>query len=246
MRIASDVHISQLRAVLFDLDETLIENTRSFQDMAYETFERFRADLDPISADEFWQVFWAKALDMWYMMIDGVLSGEEARLYTFVNALRALDADSELAAPMLEDSHARIVGATRLYSDAIPVLNRLREAGVQLGIVTNGYAVTQHDKIAYHSLRPHVDFVMVSEEVGAHKPDPAIFRAAVSQARSTPEQTLFVGDTWVNDIEGARGAGLHGVLVDPSGKMGNTSSSSGEAVSSVRCLSDLLPWLGIE
>ncbi|MBX7255854.1 MAG: HAD family hydrolase [Candidatus Hydrogenedentes bacterium] len=240
------MHISQFQAVLFDLDETLLENTRSFQDMAYDTYFQFRTDLDPVSADDFWQVFWSKAVDMWYMMIDGVITGDEARLYTFVNTLRALDADSGLAKPMLEDSHARIVNATRLFEDTIPVLTRLREAGLRLGIVTNGYATTQHGKIARHSLRPHVDFVVVSEEVGSHKPDPAIFGAAVSLAQSAPARTLFVGDTFVNDIEGALGAGLRGVLVDPSGRMASGPSFQGESVPSVRCLAELLPILGLE
>lgn len=242
--MAETVHCSQFQAVLFDLDETLLENTRSFQDMAYETFGRFRAELEPASADEFWQVFWGKAVDMWYMMIDGAVSGDQARLYTFINTLRALDADPRLATPMLEDSHARIVDATRLFEDTIPVLTSLREAGLCLGIVTNGYATTQHSKIARHCLRPHVDFVVVSEEVGVHKPDPVIFETAVSLAKAEPSQTLFVGDTLVNDIEGALGAGLQGILVDPSGTAVRDASLS-QPVRSVRRLNELLPLLGI-
>jgi len=234
--------LSDITAVLFDLDGTLIEHTRDIRDLCCETFEAFADRLPPITQAQFWETFWPKNRDMWYMMVDGVLPGDVARLYSFTNTLRALEADERLAGPMLQDWEDRIIAATRLFDDALPVIRRLRSAGMRLGIVTNGYTAMQSRKVRHHGLTPHLDFVLVSEAVGAHKPDKAIFDLALARAEAAAQRALFVGDTPSADIEGARNAGLHAALVDPDDTWEKDTS---EEVPRIRRLSELLPLLGL-
>jgi putative hydrolase of the HAD superfamily len=59
-----------------------------------------------------------------------------------------------------------------------------------------------------------VDAVVVSAEVGAVKPDPAIYRAALDQLRVEAPRALFVGDSLETDVDGARAAGLRALLLD--------------------------------
>ena len=234
---------SDLAAVIFDLDSTLIEHTRDIEDLCGETFDAFAAQLAPVTRQRFWETFWSKNQDTWFMMVDGVLSGDVARLYSFVNTLRALKADERLAGPMLDDWEGRIIAATRLFDDALPVLKGLRSAGLRLGIVTNGYTAMQSRKIRYHWLRSQVDFVLISEEVGIHKPDKGIFDHALTRAMALAEQTLFVGDTPATDIEGACNAGLHAVLIDV---RGTWTEFRREGVPRIRRLRELLPLLGLK
>jgi putative hydrolase of the HAD superfamily len=237
------IKYSDLVAVIFDLDSTLIEHTRDIEDLCGETFDAFAEQLAPVTRQRFWEAFWSKNRDTWFMMVDGVLSGDVARLYSFVNTLRVLKADERLAEPMLDDWEGRIIAATRLFDDALPVIKRLRSAGLRLGIVTNGYTTMQSRKIHYHRLRSQVDFVLISEEVGIHKPDKAIFDHALARARALAGQALFVGDTPATDIEGACDAGLHAVLIDV---RGTWTEFQREGVPRIRHLGELLPLLGLK
>ena len=230
--IAPDV-----KAVLFDMDETLIENTRSFQDIARDLFGSFEDALAPVCFDDFWPVFWGRAVDMWNMMIDGALPGDVARSYVFINTLRALGADPSLAGAMLLKTDELQLAATRMPDDTLPVLQRLRHAGLRLGIVTNGFKATQWMKVSHYKLDEYVDFVLVSEEAGAHKPDRRIFELALWRAEVEATQALFVGDTPENDIEGAKGAGIPGVLIDFHGRFAHDAVP---AIGRIRRLSELL------
>jgi len=207
--------LNSVAAVLFDLDGTLIEHTRPVEDLCCEVFARFEEQLRPISCQQFWDTFWPKSNDMWYMMTDGVLNGDVAHLYSFVNTLRALGAKVELGSQLLECWEEHIVAATRPSADAHLVLDQLRAAGLRLGIVTNGYTRLQRRKARRHGLDRAVDFLLVSEEAGAHKPEPAIFDLALARAGVPADQALFVGDTLESDIMGARNAGLHAILFAP-------------------------------
>jgi putative hydrolase of the HAD superfamily len=233
----------RIEAVLFDMDETLIHNTRSFESIARETYDLYSTELEPATFDEYWNTLWGKAADMWFMMIDGVLPGEEARRYTFINTLRALDADPDLAPRLIEHTDTCMLEATRVLQDTIPVLSRLRDAGLRLGIVTNGYSCIQRMKIDRHNLHGLVDFTIVSEEVGAHKPEPEIFKAACVKAACAPERVLFVGDTVENDYIGARRAGLEAILIDHDCTREDYPIESGRYI---RRLNELLPMLGLK
>jgi putative hydrolase of the HAD superfamily len=235
-------HYGDIGAVLFDLDGTLIEHTRDIRDICRETFEVFGDRLAPVGAEKFWEVFWPKNHDMWYMVTDGVLAGDVARLYSFVNTLRALKADESLAAEMLREWEGRILAATRLFEDVLSTVGRLRSAGLRVGVVTNGYATMQRQKIDYHRLDIHIDFIMISEEVGAYKPERAIFDLALANAEVAARRALFVGDTPTADIEGARQAGLHAALIDPHDTWPEFTD---ERVPKLRRLSELLPLLGL-
>jgi putative hydrolase of the HAD superfamily len=231
-----------LAAVFLDMDGTLIEHTRDLHEVCRETFAAFEEELSPVSQEVFWDTFWPRNRDMWYMMVDGVLSGDVARLYFFVNTLRALKADERLAAPMLEDWEGRIIAATHLFDDVRPTVERLRSGGLKLGIVTNGYAAMQSRKIDHHGLASMMDFVLISEEAGVHKPDKAIFDQALRLAETTAGHCLFVGDTPSTDIDGARNAGMQAVLMDPRGKWLKLAV---EGVPRIRRLGELPSLLGL-
>ena len=108
----------------------------------------------------------------------------------------------------------------RLWShvppDLPPALARLRECGLQLVVVSNSDG-TVEAKLAAAGLRDLLHSVVDSHVVGSEKPDRAIFEHALRLARSRPERTLHVGDLYHADVVGARGAGLHAVLLDPYG-----------------------------
>jgi putative hydrolase of the HAD superfamily len=102
------------------------------------------------------------------------------------------------------------------YPDAIPALTGLREARIRTVVVSN-WDASLHERLTETGLAVLVDGALASAEVGAAKPDRAIFAAALELAGAAPEEAWHVGDTLVADVEGARAAGLTAVLIDREG-----------------------------
>jgi FMN phosphatase YigB (HAD superfamily) len=106
-----------------------------------------------------------------------------------------------------------------LFPEAVAVLEQLRrgpdpDAPRPLGIITNGPAEVQRDKVALLQIRHLVDFVIISGEFGTSKPDPAIYAEALKKARVSANDTVFVGDSAEHDIAGAHAAGLRSVWIN--------------------------------
>jgi beta-phosphoglucomutase len=108
----------------------------------------------------------------------------------------------------------------RLFDDVRPTLEALREMGMPLAVLSN-FGTHLCNVLERFDLLGFFDFVVVSAEVGLAKPDPRIFDLVVDKAGCPAERLLYVGDHMGDDIEGARGAGLDGVLIDRSNRHGD-------------------------
>src|SRR3954451_19654647 len=102
------------------------------------------------------------------------------------------------------------------YPDAAPALRALRAAGVRTVVVSN-WDHSLHERLAETGLAPLVDGALASAEVGAAKPERAIFAAALELAGAEPHDAWHVGDTPEADVEGARAGGLRPVVVGRGG-----------------------------
>jgi putative hydrolase of the HAD superfamily len=101
----------------------------------------------------------------------------------------------------------------RPYPEVAGVLRALRGRGARLVVVSN-WDVSLHEVLGRTGLAPLVDGAVSSAELGAAKPDPAIFAHALELAGGVPAaEALHAGDSVEADVEGARGAGLQTVLV---------------------------------
>ena len=98
--------------------------------------------------------------------------------------------------------------------EAGKALQRARDAGLIVGVISNSNGSVQR-ALEEAGLAAHLQFVIDSSVVGIAKPDPRIFDLGVRAAGTTPEQTVYVGDSYFVDVVGARRAGLGAVLFDP-------------------------------
>ena len=135
----------------------------------------------------------------------------------------------------LDDVLDALLGAIRFraYPEVPGVLARLRAGGARLAVVSN-WDVSLHDVLERTALRPLVDAVVISAELGVAKPDPAIFRAALERLGATADGALHVGDSLEHDVAGARAAGLEAVLVARNG------AAAPEGVRAVASLAELV------
>lgn len=101
----------------------------------------------------------------------------------------------------------------RLFEDTVPALEALRAQGHRLAILSN-WDYSLHRVVAMLGLKPYFEAVFASLEEGPEKPDPELFQIALGRLGATPAETLHVGDHPVDDLRGAKDAGLRAILLD--------------------------------
>jgi putative hydrolase of the HAD superfamily len=101
-----------------------------------------------------------------------------------------------------------------LYEDALPAIDELRRHGLRIGLVTNGQRDLD-EFVEHHALQ--VDAMVGSKAHGRIKPHPSIFEAALDALGVSAGETAMVGDSYEDDIEGARALGIRAILLDRDG-----------------------------
>jgi len=100
-----------------------------------------------------------------------------------------------------------------LYEDVTPALDDLRSNGYVVGVITN-MSRPGEDVAESMGFKDNVDFTISSMDVGASKPNPKMFQAALSRAGVAPNEAVHVGDQLETDIQGAVASGINPILID--------------------------------
>lgn len=124
-----------------------------------------------------------------------------------------------------------------LFDDVRPALELLRDRGVKLAVISN-WDYSLHRIIHSLGAREWFDEVVASLEEGIEKPEPEIFGIALERLGVSADDAVHVGDHPVDDIQGARGAGMRSILIDRSGAGPNGS------IASLNQLDEVLDWNG--
>lgn len=98
--------------------------------------------------------------------------------------------------------------------DAIPTLQRLKENGYRLGLVSNAADDRNVQQLVDRwGLRPYFEFIITSAACGVRKPRPEIFQLALEHFKIPPEKVAMIGDTLGADIKGANQMGIYSIWV---------------------------------
>jgi putative hydrolase of the HAD superfamily len=208
--------MSDLRAVLFDLDDTLHDDTHAFTTAAEEVAAEVAAE-HGIDALALKRAYIAEAEGFWHR-----LTANELR--TKLSQLRAVLWRNALRSVGLDDAHLAERSAVNyniyrkryfaLFPGALDLLRQLKDAGMKLGLVTNGVSETHREKIALLQIAEYFDAIFLADEVGMVKPDPLLFAHACTKLRTAPSESAMVGDRYERDIAGALEAGLFTIWVN--------------------------------
>jgi len=201
-----------VRGVLFDWGDTLFSPPDAGQVIVNAAAER-GVRIDPQNARALWAEMWEAGKTPEELAKGRDLSpGAHREVWTtlFERANAAVPGVASALYDRVMDPRAWIP-----YPDTAPTLRALRGRGVRIGIVSN---VPQDLRpiFAAHGLADLVDAFTHSFEVGAEKPDPAIFLRACEALGTLPAETLMVGDHPIADA-GAINAGLQFYLLPPDG-----------------------------
>jgi HAD superfamily hydrolase (TIGR01509 family) len=134
----------------------------------------------------------------------------------------------------------------RLFPDAAATIQALRDGSGgpsrTIGVITNGPADVQRQKIDLLGIDSLADFVVISGEFGRAKPDPAIFHEALRVARASADDAVFIGDAPEFDIAGAQAAGIRSIWMNRARREWNASARAPDHV--VSALVDLVALFG--
>ncbi|KKC35281.1 hypothetical protein WH87_16970 [Devosia epidermidihirudinis] len=189
-----------IKAVLFDLDETLLVRKAAIRAFIEDQYQRHSAGLAGVER--------ARYVTRFLGLED---EGRVPKVTVYPQLAAELGLDAAIAAELLADYQAVYPRFVVLTPGARETLTALRTQGLKLGIVTNGNSVVQNGKIDATGLRPLLDVVLVSETEGMSKPDPAVFALAMRRLDVAAADAVFVGDNPAVDVEGAANAGLNAV-----------------------------------
>lgn len=105
-----------------------------------------------------------------------------------------------------------------LLPGALALCQTLRQGGCRLALATNGVSRVQRARMADSPLRPLLEEMLISEDLGAHKPDVAFFQQAFSALRVDDlSRVVMVGDSLSSDIQGGNNAGIDTIWYNPNG-----------------------------
>jgi HAD superfamily hydrolase (TIGR01549 family) len=203
-----------VRAVLFDLDDTLFDHRRSSRSgimamqQSYPCFQQ-------TTIDELERAYMLLLEEIHLRVLLGEINLDQARTIRMERLFAQFDGQS---------SRATVEEATRMFREAyqasrqvvqgtIALLEALRPH-VKIGIVTNNILAEQQEKLRYLGLEAHIDALVVSEEVGIVKPEAGIFRVALERLQCSAADTVMIGDSWQNDIIGAGAAGIRAIWLN--------------------------------
>ena len=125
----------------------------------------------------------------------------------------------QIAWELLQSGHCLFAAnSIRLYDDAVPTLQRLRDTGFKLAIVSN-WDTPLEPLTERLGIAEYFDVITASHDarVRSEKPDPHIFNCALAAVGVLAEEAVHIGDTYEADIVGARGVGIRPILLDRDG-----------------------------
>ncbi|MDE2934677.1 MAG: HAD family hydrolase [Chloroflexota bacterium] len=189
-----------LRAILFDLDNTILDRRSSLANHLRQQQRRLPDTFAAISFDDYVDTF---------MELDH--NGYTARAEVFHGVERILRLPAGTASALLQDLQAHFPDECVAFPNVHEVLGTLAGSGLGLGLITNGAAMWQQRKIDSLGIAKYFGVILISEAEGLRKPDPEIFRRAVDTLGVSAEEVVMVGDNPEADIRGAKSFGMKAV-----------------------------------
>lgn len=212
---------AHLKAVFFDLDGTLRHN----EPEGFDAFIGFLNELGHTLTLE--QRYRAERWNHYYWSVAPELKddiaefGADTPAFWTRHAERVIEAlgvngGDDLPAQIRRCMAERYKPVNVVPEDVRPSLERLRAQNYTVALVSN--RTEELDSLADAlGMDGLFHFTLSAGQAQSWKPDPGIFLKALELAQCAPSEAAYVGDNYYADIEGARGAGLHPILLDPRG-----------------------------
>ena len=234
------------RAILFDLDDTILEYDSSADRVWRSVVAEFAGgtaglDIERFTAalNEYREWYWGDPERHRRGRLDLPLARREVVRGTF-DLLG-------VAAPAMADEIADAYSVQRElvvspFPGAIETLNHVRAKGIRMALVTNGTSAMQRGKIERFGLESYFDYILIEEEFGAGKPDERVYLHAIEQLDTSPSESWMVGDNLEWEVATPQRLGIFSIWVDSAGTgLPDTANVNPDGI--IRRLSELVNFL---
>ena len=204
-----------LKAILFDIDDTLYDLSIPFKEAFREFFPGEKMDLEGafLASRKYSDLIYDRSLS-------GEISMAEMYIYRLGNAFqdygKIIDGPTALQFQSVYEKRQHEIRMTEEMERMLEELSRK----MTLGIITNGPSEHQRDKVRALGVERWIPMerIWISGDLGVGKPHKEIFEAAREKLGLKPEELCFVGDAYGHDILGAKGAGWKAVWFNHRGR----------------------------
>lgn len=188
-----------IKALIFDLDNTLIDRERAFKEMLFIRFSELTSDQEKVKK-----------------MVDDVLlwdeNGAVPRNVSLPKWANKYGYDISIANRIDEEWKNNSGKIAYLYPDVRETLAKLKEKYI-IAILSNGSSVSQRRKLKTIDIYDLIDYSLVSGECEYKKPQKEIFDLVLNDLKIKTDEAAYVGDNYKIDVEGSRNAGLLPIYV---------------------------------
>ncbi len=207
------------KAVFFDWDNTIGDFSHAAEKALRELYQEYQLYRFFPSFNDYYTIYEEHNLYLWDMYGIGKMSKEQLQFERFAYPLQQTS-ETTLSEQEINDLATKIgdkfCQLTTDYFSLMPyaaeVIPRLAEH-YPLTLISNGFIEVQYQKINNSGLRPFFQHIVLSEEVGIQKPQSQIFRIALEQNGINADEAVMVGDSYFNDIAGAKAVGIDQIWI---------------------------------
>ncbi|MGY8988120.1 MAG: YjjG family noncanonical pyrimidine nucleotidase [Flavobacteriales bacterium] len=224
-----------VKHIFFDLDRTLWDFETNSHESLLELCTTYNLKKRGITHyKEFIKKYKVHNEQLWDLYRVNKISQKDLRRERFQRTLSDYNIIDPILAEKIGEDYVDICPKkNKLFPYTIEVLEYLSEK-YNLHIITNGFEKVQHIKLKYSDLDKYFDKIITSEQVEVKKPNPKIFEFALSNAKTTEEESIYIGDDLEVDIVGSQSCGIDGVYFNP-----EKISHQENPVFEISCLSQL-------
>ena len=198
--------MNNIKAVLFDLDDTLFDREAA-QSMALELIvKRFPGIFNGLEMEDIEAAFIESDI-VTSRDFDAGAPSEGLRDIRSRLFLKLLGIQEDYAEAITEVYVRDYPTVNTPVAGAVPLVKELRNR-FKAGVVSNGFPDVQYRKLETIGLLHEFSCIVLSEEIGIRKPLPGIFTHAALLLQVEPSECLYVGNSYTSDVVGARNAGM--------------------------------------
>ncbi|MHA2347979.1 MAG: HAD family hydrolase, partial [Candidatus Hodarchaeales archaeon] len=202
---------------IFDLDNTLYDYDLCHNHGLKLAYEKWREIGYNESLEEFKELYSTSRI--WVKKFLSDTAASHSRALYFQKLVETVEGipNTKIIIKLYDSYYEGFYRNLQAFPKIDEVLQKLKQANYQLAIVSNMLAETQYRKLALLNLGDMFDFIITSQSVEHEKPHPHIYSHTLTLTGSSPEETVMIGDSIVDDIEPALWMGMKAIWFNPKG-----------------------------
>jgi YjjG family noncanonical pyrimidine nucleotidase len=205
--------MNKLKAIFFDADETLVNHKECEKQALIYLFENIGVDYK----DDYQDIFRPLDHALWTneSYNGNSVSRKDIPVFRFELFFKKLNIDFNNYVKANDLFKVGLANSVALMENAEEIIKYLHTKDYMLCVVTNGLIELQKPRVTNSEIGKFISYVIVSEEVGAHKPNPLIFNTLLERVCLNSSDVIMIGDSLKNDIQGAKNANIKTIWFNP-------------------------------